>query len=80
MGTQAVVVISPSADHDLGLCQAVEDLQLQALIPERCSEMAASLQASAMLLPWANCASIWHSVAMICSELNLFLGLGAPLF
>ena len=38
--------------------QAGEDLQLQALVTELCSEMAASLQASAMLLPWASFTSI----------------------
>jgi hypothetical protein len=42
--------------------------------------MAASLQASAMLLSWANCTSIWRNLAMIYSGLNLFFGMGAPLF
>jgi hypothetical protein len=36
--------------------------------------MAASFQASAMLLPRASCTSIWRNLAMICSELNLFFG------
>ena len=63
------------ADHHLSLLEAVEDLQLQALIPELCSEMAASLQAGALLLPWANCTSIWRNMAMICSGLNLLFGI-----
>jgi hypothetical protein len=36
--------------------------------------MAASFQASAMLLPRASCTSIWRNLAMIGSELNLFFG------
>jgi hypothetical protein len=72
-------VIAPGADDHLSLFQAVEDLQLQAFVPEFCSEMAASLQASAMLLPWANCNSIWRNVAIICSGLNLFFGMGSSL-
>ena len=80
MRPHPIVVIAPGSDHDLSLLEAVEDLQLQALVPEFCSEMAASLQASAMLLPWASCTSIWRSFAMICSELNLFFGMGGSLF
>jgi hypothetical protein len=72
-------VIAPGADHDLSLFQAVEDFQLEALIPELCSEIPASLQASAVLLPWARCTSIWRNFAMICSELNLFFGMGGSL-
>ena len=79
MGPHLVVVIAPGADDDLSFFQAVEDLQLQALIPELCSEMVASLQASAMLLPWANWTSIWQNVAIICSELNLFFGMAGSL-
>jgi hypothetical protein len=30
-------------------------------------------------LPWASCTSIWRSLAMICSELNLFFGMRASL-
>jgi hypothetical protein len=79
VGPHAVAVIAPGTDHDLTLFQAVEDLQLQALIPELCSELATSLQASAMLLPWASCTSIWRGFAMICSELNLFFGVDSSL-
>ena len=76
MRPHAVVVIAPGADDDLSFLETVEDLQLQALVPEFCSETAASLQASAMLLPWASCTSIWRNFAIICSELNLFFGMG----
>src|SRR5919112_3692695 len=79
MRPHAVVVIAPGADDHLSFFEAVEDLQLQALVPELCSEMPASLQASAMLLPWASCTSIWRNLAMICSELNLFFGMGGSL-
>src|SRR5829696_9066360 len=79
MRPHAVVVIAPGADDHLSLFQAVDDLQLQALVPELCSEMAASLQASEMLLPWASCTSIWRNVAIICSGLNLFFGMGGSL-
>src|SRR5918998_201056 len=79
MRPHAVVVVLPSANDHLGLLEAVEDLQLQALVPELCSEMAASLQASATLLPWASCTSIWRNVAMICSGVNLFFGMGVSL-
>lgn len=34
MGPHAIVVISPGADHDLSLLEAVEDPQLQALVPK----------------------------------------------
>src|ERR687890_2867388 len=78
MRPHAVVVIAPGADDHLSFLEAVEDLQLQALVPELCSEMAASLQASATLLPWASCTSIWRSLAIICSGVNLF-GMGVSL-
>src|SRR5918993_21342 len=78
-GAARGVVIAPGADDDLSFLEAVEDLQLQALVLELCSEMAASLQASATPLPWASCTSIWRSLAIICSELNLFFGMGASL-
>jgi hypothetical protein len=38
----------------------------------KAAALAASLQASAMLLPWFSYTSIWNNVAMICSGLNLF--------
>src|SRR5918997_465211 len=79
MRPHTVVVIAPRADDHLSFLEAVEDLQLQALVPELCSEMAASLQARAMLLPCASCTSIWRSLAMICSGLNLFFGMGGSL-
>jgi hypothetical protein len=41
--SQTIVVIPPSADHDLGLLRATKDLELQALVPDSCSEMAVSL-------------------------------------
>src|SRR5918997_2549926 len=72
MRPHTVVVIAPRADDHLSFLEAVEDLQLQALVPELCSEMAASLQARAMLLPCASCTSIWRSLAIICSGVNLF--------
>ena len=74
-----MIVIAPSPNDHLSLLEAIEELQLQALIPELCSEMAASLQASAMLLPWASCTSIWRSLAMIYSGVNLFFGMGFSL-
>src|SRR3712207_7754271 len=79
MRPHAIVMIPPGTHHHLSFSQAVEDLQLQALVPELCSEMAASLQASAMLLPWASCTSIWRNVAITCSGLNLFFGMAVSL-
>jgi SRSO17 transposase len=32
-----------------------------------------------MLLPWASCTSIWRNVAIICSGVNLFFGMGGSL-
>ncbi len=71
MRPNAIVVIAPSADDHLSFHKAVEDLQLQALVLELCSEMGALLQVSAMLVPCTTGTLIWRSVAMICSELNL---------
>src|ERR671916_548812 len=70
MGSHPVVVLAPCPDHDLCLPQAVEDLELQALVLELCSESSASLQASARLLPCAICTSICRSFATICSALQ----------
>ena len=58
-----IQVVSPGRDHDLRLPQAVEDLPLQALVLELCSEISASLQARAMLLPCTSCTSICRSFA-----------------
>src|SRR5829696_7188522 len=71
MRPNTVGMVAPRADHDLGFSQAVEDLFLQALSPKFCSEILASLQASARLMRCASCTSIWRSVAMICSGLTL---------
>ena len=73
--SQTIVVIPPSADHDLGLFRATKVPELQALIPEPCFEMAVSLQASARHLPCVNCSSIRHSLAIVCSALSLFCGI-----
>ena len=51
MGPDPMVVILPGSDHNLSLLEAVEDLEFQTLVPEFCSEMPASLQASARLFP-----------------------------
>src|SRR5215212_5863498 len=67
-----IVVVLPCSDHDLRLAQAVEDLPLQALVLELCSEISASLQASARLLPCAICTSICRKLATICSALQFF--------
>src|SRR4051794_18063919 len=67
-----IQVVAPGPDHDLSLPETGEDLPFQALVPEFCSEMPASLQARARLMPWASCTSIWRSFAMICSGLNRF--------
>jgi hypothetical protein len=72
-------MISPRSSDHLGFFEIVEDLELQALVLELCSETAASLQANAMRAPWANCTSIWRNVAIICSGLNLFFGMGDSL-
>src|SRR3954451_19077928 len=64
-----IVVVAPGADHDPSLPETVEDLQLQALVPEFCSERPPSWQARARLMPWASCPSIWRSFAMIGSGL-----------
>ncbi len=48
----------PGANDHLSFFQAVEDLQLETLVLQICSEMAASLPASAMLLPWAH--AVWQ--------------------
>ncbi len=51
MRPHLIVVIAPGSDYDLRFSQAVEDLLLEALVLEFCSEMPASLQASARLIP-----------------------------
>src|SRR5215213_638528 len=70
-GPPPVGVIRPGPDHDLSLFQAVEDLPLQALVPEFCSERPASLQASARLFPCAICTAIWRSLTTLCSGLTV---------
>jgi hypothetical protein len=65
-------VVFPCCNHDLRLPQAVKDLALEALVLELCSEISASLQASAKLLPWAIWISICRSFATICSALQFF--------
>lgn len=71
-----IAVVLPSPNDHLGFLKAVEDLQLQAPVLEFRSEMGASSQAGAMLLPRANRTSIWRTMAIIGSGLNLFSGVG----
>src|ERR687889_133082 len=70
MRLHPIVMDFPCSDHDLCLPQAVEDLELQALVLELCSEISASLQASVRLLPCAIWISICRSFATICSALQ----------
>jgi hypothetical protein len=70
--SQTIVVIPPSADHDLSLFRSTKVPELQALVSDSCFEMAVSLQASARDLPCADCTSIRHSLAIVCSAQHLF--------
>jgi hypothetical protein len=79
MRSHAVIVNLTSPNDDLSCLEAVEDFQLQVLIPALYSEMTASLQASATLLPRGSCTSMWRSLAIICSGVNLLFGMGGSL-
>jgi hypothetical protein len=69
MRPDTVVGVLPEADHDLRVFERAEDLTAQALVAQLCSEFSASLQASAKLLPWIVCISIWRSFSTICPAL-----------
>jgi len=51
MWSDGVVVFSPLLDDDLGFLQAVEDLTVQELVAQFCSEIPASRQAIGVGLP-----------------------------
>lgn len=70
MWALGVVVDAPALYHDLRLFQAVEDLAIEAFIPEFCSVVPASLQAAARLLPCPCRTSICRSFVTICSAPN----------
>lgn len=74
-----IAVVLPSPNDHLGFLKAVEDLQLQAPVLEFRSEMGASSQAGAMLLPRANRTSIRRTMAIVGSGLHLFSGVGVSL-
>ena len=74
-GAFGVVVDAPFIDDHLGFLETVEDLAIEAFIPELCSVVPASLQATAIVLPWACNASIWRSFVTICSAASLFLAI-----
>jgi hypothetical protein len=63
-------VPTPALDHDLGLLERIEHLAVEQLVPELCSEIPASLQARARLLPCTSCTSIGRSLTTICSGLT----------
>ena len=71
MRPDAVVGVLPQTDHDPRLVERGEDLLLQALVLQLCSEMSASLQASAKLFPCAVSTSIGRNSRTTCSALGL---------
>jgi len=75
MRSPGVVVDTPVLNDHLCLLQAVEDLTIQAFVPELCSVIPASLQAAPILLPCPCKTSICRSFVTICSAANLFLGI-----
>jgi hypothetical protein len=75
MRPSGVVVNTPVLDDHLSLLQAVEDLAIQAFVPELCSVIPASLQADAILLPCPCITSICRSLVTICSAAKFFLGI-----
>jgi hypothetical protein len=66
---------SPLLDDDLCFFQAAEDLSVEQFVPELCSDMPASRQATGVGLRCAIDTSIWRSSVTICSALNLFFGM-----
>src|SRR5476651_2629792 len=68
-------MLSPLLDDDLSFFQTVEDLSVEQFVPELCSDMPASRQATGVGLPCAIDTSIWRSSVTICSALNLFFGM-----
>ena len=75
MRSDRVVVLSPLLDDDLSFFQTVEDLSVEQFVPELCSDMPASRQATGVGFPCAIDISIWRSSVTICSALNLFFGM-----
>ncbi len=74
-----IAAVLPSPNDHLGFSEAVEDLQPRAPVPEFRSEMPASSQAGARQEHRADRTSIWRTMAIICSGLNLFSGMGVSL-
>ena len=72
MRTFGVVVNAPFLDNQLGFLETVEDFAVEAFIPEHWPVVPASLQATAIALPWACNTSIWQSFVTICSDADLF--------
>ena len=75
MRTFGVVVDAPHLDDCWRFLETVEDLTIEAFVPELCSVVPASLQATAIVLPCACKTSIWRSFVTICSAANLFLAI-----
>ena len=75
MRTFGVVVDAPFLDDHLGFLETVEDLAIEAFIPELCSVVPASLQARAIVLPEGCNTLIWQSFITICSAASLFLAI-----
>jgi hypothetical protein len=75
----AVVVAAPSLDQHLGLLEAVEDLAVEELVPELCSDTPIRRQISPTVLPCAKSTSASRRWLMICSTENRFLDIRLPL-
>ena len=71
-------MIAPAFDLNRGFLQAVEDLPVQELVAELCSDMAASLRAAANALPWDIDTSICRSLDTICSTPWRFIPMPLP--
>ena len=70
-----VIVLTPLLDHDPYLLHAVEDLAVEQLVSELCSEISASLRVSATGFPCDISTSTCHEFLTICSGVNVRLAI-----
>jgi len=74
----AVVVAAPLLDQNLSLLETVEDLAVQELVPELCSDIPMRRQISPTVFPCASSTSASRRRWMICSNENRFLDICLP--
>ena len=81
MRPNGVVVPAPSLDEHLSLLERVEDLAVEQLVSELCSDMPIRRQISPTVIPWLKRTSASRRWPMICStEKRLFAIYLSPLY